>query len=69
VNCFHIIEPSSLLIKFSIGLDIVDKKLSLVNVVSDYDGIKVDIEGLGVEISFAKNIFKSQMIEHILKAV
>jgi F-type H+-transporting ATPase subunit delta len=43
--------------------------LNLKNIVSDYDGIKVDIEGLGVEISFAKNQFKSQMIEHILKAV
>ena len=44
-------------------------KLSLVNDVCNYDGIKVNIEGLGVEISFAKNIFKSQMIEHILQAV
>jgi len=44
-------------------------KLTLVNNVCDYDGIKVNIEGLGIEISFAKNIFKSQMIEHILKAV
>jgi len=43
--------------------------LTLVNDVCDYDGIKVNIEDLGVEISFAKNIFKSQMIEHILKAV
>jgi len=44
-------------------------KLILENIVNDYDGIKVDIEGLGVEISFAKNQFKSQIIEHILKAV
>jgi F-type H+-transporting ATPase subunit delta len=44
-------------------------ELSLINVVNDYNGIKVDIEGLGVEISFAKNIFKSQMIEYILKVV
>ena len=46
-----------------------DCKLTLINDVCDYDGIKVNIEDLGVEISFAKNIFKSQMIEHILKAV
>jgi F-type H+-transporting ATPase subunit delta len=46
-----------------------DCKLSLINNVCDYDGIKVNIDGLGVEISFAKNIFKSQMIEHILQAV
>jgi F-type H+-transporting ATPase subunit delta len=44
-------------------------KLSLINEICDYDGIKVSIDGLGVEISFAKNIFKAQMIEHILQAV
>ena len=43
--------------------------LQLTNIICDYDGIKVDIDGLGVEISFEKNKFKSQMIEHILKAV
>jgi len=43
--------------------------LTLTNEVCDYDGIKVDIDSLGVEISFEKNKFKSQMIEHILKAV
>ncbi|MDD2698906.1 MAG: F0F1 ATP synthase subunit delta [Arcobacteraceae bacterium] len=43
--------------------------LTLTNQVCDYDGIKVEIDGLGVEIGFEKNKFKSQMIEHILKAV
>ena len=43
--------------------------LALTQNICDYDGIKVDIEGLGVEISFSKDRFKSQMIEHILKAV
>jgi F-type H+-transporting ATPase subunit delta len=43
--------------------------LTLENKVCDYDGIKVDIDGLGVEIGFEKNKFKSQMIEHILRAV
>jgi len=43
--------------------------LTLTNEVCDYDGIKVDIDSLGVEIGFEKNKFKSQMIEHILKAV
>ena len=37
--------------------------------VCDYDGIKVDIDGLGVEISFSKDRLKSQLIDHILKAV
>ncbi len=43
--------------------------LSLSQNVCDYDGIKVDIDGLGVEISFSKDRLRSQMIDHILKAV
>jgi F-type H+-transporting ATPase subunit delta len=43
--------------------------LSLAQNICDYDGIKVDIEGLGCEISFSKDRLRSQMIEHILKAV
>ena len=46
-----------------------DVTLALTQNVCDYDGIKVDIEGLGVEIGFSKDRLKSQMIEHILKAV
>ena len=46
-----------------------DVKLSLSQNVCDYDGIKVDIDSLGVEISFSKERLKSQMINHILKAV
>lgn len=46
-----------------------DVNLSLSQNVCDYDGIKVDIDSLGVEISFSKERLKSQMIDHILKAV
>lgn len=46
-----------------------DVKLSLSQNVCDYDGIKVDIDGLGVEISFSKDRLKTQLIDHILKAV
>jgi F-type H+-transporting ATPase subunit delta len=46
-----------------------DVNLSLSQNVCDFDGIKVDIDGLGVEISFSKERLKSQMIDHILKAV
>ncbi|HJE03733.1 F0F1 ATP synthase subunit delta [Aliarcobacter thereius] len=46
-----------------------DVKLSLSQNVCDYDGIKVDIDGLGVEISFSKDRLKTQLINHILKAV
>lgn len=42
-------------------------KLSLINKVCDYDGIKVDIENLGISISFDNDRFKSDMINHILK--
>ena len=44
-------------------------ELNLTQNICDYDGVKVSIDGLGVEVGFAKNRLKSQMIEHILKAV
>jgi F-type H+-transporting ATPase subunit delta len=44
-------------------------ELELTQNVCDYNGVKVDIDGLGVEVSFSKERLKSQMIEHILKAV
>ena len=43
--------------------------LELSQNICDYNGIKVDIDGLGVEIGFSKERLKSQMIDHILKAV
>ncbi len=36
---------------------------------SDYDGVKVEVEDLGIEINFSKNRLNSQMIDHILKAI
>ena len=48
--------------KFNVSLELTQN-------VCDYDGIKVDIDGLGVEIGFSKDRLKSQMIDHILKAV
>jgi F-type H+-transporting ATPase subunit delta len=44
-------------------------ELALKNEVCDYDGIKVDIDGLGIEIGFSQERLKSQMIDYILKAV
>ncbi len=52
--------------KFSAKFNV---SLSLSQNVCDYDGIKVDIDGLGVEISFSKERLRSQLIDHILKAV
>ncbi len=59
-------DLSSIQEKFAKKFDIT---LALTQNICDYDGIKVDIEGLGVEIGFSKDRLKSQMIEHILKAV
>ncbi len=46
-----------------------DVNLLLSQNICEYNGIKVDIDGLGVEVSFSKERLKSQMIDHILKAV
>ena len=36
---------------------------------TDFNGIKVDVEDLGIEIDFSKSRINSQMIEHIIKAI
>ncbi|OHE02207.1 MAG: F0F1 ATP synthase subunit delta [Sulfurimonas sp. RIFOXYD12_FULL_33_39] len=46
-----------------------DSKISLKFVKNDFNGIKVDVEDLGVEISFSKARINSQIIEHIVKAI
>ena len=46
-----------------------DSKISLTYVENDFDGIKVEVEDLGVEINFSKSRIDSQMIEHIVKAI
>lgn len=43
--------------------------ISLTFVKNDFNGIKVDVEDLGVEINFSKTRINSQMIEHIVKAI
>lgn len=43
--------------------------ISLQYVPSDYDGIKVEVEDLGVEVSLSKQRINTQLIEHILKAI
>ena len=43
--------------------------LSLEENIGSYDGIKVDIDGLGVEVSFSKSRLRTQMIENILKVI
>jgi len=46
-----------------------NSSIILENVKSDYPGIKIEIEDLGVEISFSIDRLKAQMTEHILKAI
>jgi len=46
-----------------------DLNISLKFVKSDFNGIKVDVEDLGIEINFSKSRINSQMIEHIVKAI
>ncbi|MBE0495550.1 MAG: F0F1 ATP synthase subunit delta [Campylobacterales bacterium] len=36
---------------------------------SDYPGIKIELEDLGIEVSFSVERLKSQLTEHILKAI
>ena len=43
--------------------------ISLSFVKSDFNGIKVEVTGLGIEINFSKDRIDSQMIEHIIKAI
>lgn len=46
-----------------------DSSITLSFVKNDFNGIKVDVEDLGVEINFSKDRINSQIIEHIIKAI
>ncbi len=43
--------------------------VKLSSVLSDYPGVKVELDDLGVEVSFSLERLKAQMTEHILKAI
>jgi len=43
--------------------------ISLKFIKNDFNGIKVDVEDLGVEINFSKTRINNQIIEHIVKAI
>lgn len=43
--------------------------IKLNSVVSDYPGVKIQLDDLGVEVSFSLDRLKTQMVEHILKAI
>jgi F-type H+-transporting ATPase subunit delta len=46
-----------------------DSKITLDTVKNNFNGIKVEVEGLGIEINFSKDRIDSQIIEHIIKAI
>ncbi|WP_373070541.1 F0F1 ATP synthase subunit delta [Sulfurimonas sp.] len=46
-----------------------DSQITLDFVKSDFDGVKVDVEDLGIEINFSKSRINDQIIEHIVKAI
>ncbi|MEA3371649.1 MAG: F0F1 ATP synthase subunit delta [Campylobacterota bacterium] len=46
-----------------------DANITLTSIKNDFNGIKVDVEGLGIEINFSKDRIDSQIIEHIIKAI
>ncbi len=46
-----------------------DSTISLSFVKNDFNGIKVEVNGLGIEINFSKDRIDSQIIEHIIKAI
>ncbi len=43
--------------------------ITLTFVKNDFNGIKVEVDGLGIEINFSKDRIDSQIIEHIIKAI
>jgi len=56
----------------ALGADLgkkMDATITLTYVASDYDGIKVEVEDLGVEVGLSKSRMNAQLVEHILKAI
>ena len=47
----------------------VDANISLEFVKTNFDGIKVEVEDLGIELNFSKERINSSLIDHILKAI
>jgi F-type H+-transporting ATPase subunit delta len=47
----------------------VDATITLDFVKTDFDGIKVEVEDLGIEVNFSKSRLNMQLIDHILKAI
>jgi F-type H+-transporting ATPase subunit delta len=60
----------SVMQKLSSGLSKkFDSTISLTFIKEKFNGVKVNVEDLGIEINFSKDRINSQMIEHIIKAI
>ena len=46
-----------------------DSNIVLEFVKNDFNGIKVDVQDLGIEINFSKSRINNQIVEHIIKAI
>lgn len=47
----------------------MDATIALSYVASDFDGVRVEVDDLNVEINFSKSRLNAQLVEHILKAI
>jgi len=47
----------------------MNSSVDLTFVNNGYNGIKIEVDDLGVELSFSKSRIRAEMIEHILKAI
>jgi F-type H+-transporting ATPase subunit delta len=47
----------------------INSKITLEFIKNDFDGVKMMIDDLGLEIDFSKSRINSQIVEHILKAI
>lgn len=52
----------------SIGAKL-DSKIKFKTTENEYNGVKVEVEDLGIEVSFSKSNVRNQMIQHILKSI
>jgi F-type H+-transporting ATPase subunit delta len=61
---------SSVIEQLSSGLSKkFDSNISLTFVKDNFNGIKVNVDSLGIEIDFSKTRINSQIIEHVVKAI
>jgi len=69
VYCDSVIDKDSI---DTIARDLgkkVGATISLEFVESSFDGVRVEVDDLNIEINFSKNRLNAQLIEHILKAI